>query len=135
MLLSTKHLRLRSSRKLQPRYIGPFRIASRIGSTAYKLDLTGQQGLRGIHDVFHVSLLRPFRSNGVDVNVLPVEVDGDTEFEVDAIKNHRLHNGELQFLTSFTGFDESEDMWLSRAQLEHAGVLLGDLHARAMGLS
>lgn len=75
--------------------------------------------------MFHVSLLRPYRSNGVHADVLPVDVEGETEFEVSAIKSHRLHHGELQFLTSFVGFDQSEDMWLSRAQLEHAAEVLG----------
>ena len=62
VLLATKSLHLQGPRKLQDRFVGPFRVLQKIGKTAYKLDLSGGrhcQALRNIHDVFHVSLLRP----------------------------------------------------------------------------
>lgn len=42
--------------KLQPRYMGPFRIVERIGPVAYRLELSDE--LHPFHDVFHVSQLR-----------------------------------------------------------------------------
>src|SRR3954468_11149492 len=42
--------------KLAPRYIGPFRILSRSGPVAYRLELPSN--LSKVHDVFHVSQLR-----------------------------------------------------------------------------
>ena len=62
VLLAIKNLRLQGPRKLQDRFVGPFRVLQRIGKMAYKLDLSGgrhRQALRNIHDVFHVTLLRP----------------------------------------------------------------------------
>ena len=44
--------------KLSPRFIGPFKIKSRIGDVAYRLDLPPE--LSGIHNVFHVSMLRKY---------------------------------------------------------------------------
>ena len=41
--------------KLAPRYIGPFRILSRRGPVAYRLELP--PNLSQVHDVFHVSQL------------------------------------------------------------------------------
>ncbi|GKF27388.1 hypothetical protein Tco_0083282, partial [Tanacetum coccineum] len=38
--------------KLNPRYIGPFRIIERIGPVAYRLDLP--QELSRVHNVFHI---------------------------------------------------------------------------------
>ena len=49
----------------------------------------------GIHDVFHVSLLCPYLSNGLSTEVPPVELDGELEYEIAAIKGHRVSHGEL----------------------------------------
>ncbi|GJV59026.1 putative reverse transcriptase domain-containing protein [Tanacetum coccineum] len=42
--------------KLSPRYIGPFKILSRVGLVEYKLELPRE--LQGIHNTFHVSNLK-----------------------------------------------------------------------------
>ncbi|GJU25238.1 putative reverse transcriptase domain-containing protein [Tanacetum coccineum] len=47
--------------KLSPRYIGPFKILSRVGPVAYKLELLRE--LQGIHNTFHVSNLKKCLSN------------------------------------------------------------------------
>ena len=43
----------------------------------------------------------------------PIEIDGEAEYKVGAIKEHRLYNGEMYYLIAFVGFDSSEDMWLT----------------------
>ncbi|GKE05415.1 putative reverse transcriptase domain, ribonuclease H-like domain, aspartic peptidase domain protein [Tanacetum coccineum] len=47
--------------KLNPRYIGPFKILKQIGPVAYKLELPKE--LRNIHNTFHVSNLKKCLSN------------------------------------------------------------------------
>ncbi|KAJ8750520.1 hypothetical protein K2173_015672 [Erythroxylum novogranatense] len=47
--------------KLSPRYVGPYEILERIGPLAYRLALPPE--LSQIHDVFHVSMLRRYRSD------------------------------------------------------------------------
>ncbi|KAK6115466.1 hypothetical protein DH2020_007735 [Rehmannia glutinosa] len=47
--------------KLSPRYLGPYKILQRIGKLAYRLELPAQYA--GMHDVFHVSMLRKYVSN------------------------------------------------------------------------
>lgn len=46
--------------KLAPRYIEPFLVLERVGSIAYRLALP--PSLAGVHNVFHISQLRRFRS-------------------------------------------------------------------------
>ena len=47
-----------------PRWIGPFRISKLVGTAAVKLDLHPKWA---IHPIFHVSLIKPYLSNGSSV--------------------------------------------------------------------
>ncbi|GJX87038.1 hypothetical protein Tco_0337812 [Tanacetum coccineum] len=42
--------------KLNPRYVGPFKVIERVGTVAYKLELPQQ--LSRVHNTFHVSNLK-----------------------------------------------------------------------------
>ena len=55
--------------KLSPRFIGPYRILRRVGRVAYELELPS--GLKSVHPVFHVSMLR--KCVGDPSRVVPVE--------------------------------------------------------------
>ena len=93
MWLSARNIRLIGSRKLLPRWLGPFTIIERIGEQAYKLNL-GASRIRGIHPVFHVSLLREYLDNGLSSGPAPpILVEEAEEYEVAAIKGHRTIRG------------------------------------------
>ena len=125
MLLSTRNLQLAvASRKFADRYVGPFNVLERIGQVAYRLDLARSK-LASLHNVFHVSLLRPYRDNGSSRRAPPLQVDDEgVEWEVGAIIGHRHHRQELQFLVTFTGFDASENRWMATGELGNCRDLL-----------
>ncbi|KAA3483481.1 DNA/RNA polymerases superfamily protein [Gossypium australe] len=80
-----KVLRFGRKGKLSPRFIGPYRVLKRVGPVAYQLELPPELGQ--IHDVFHVSMLRRYRSNLS--HVVPteeIEVRPDLSFEEEPVE-------------------------------------------------
>ena len=66
--------------KLSLRFIGPFEILERVGTVAYRLALP--PSISGVHEVFHVSILRkytPYLAHVVDWGL--IEVDTNETFE------------------------------------------------------
>ena len=55
--------------KLSPRFIGSYEVLERIGPVAYRLALPPE--LAKLHNVFHVSMLRRYRSN--KLHILPMQ--------------------------------------------------------------
>ena len=65
--------------KLSPRFIGPFEIL-RVGTVAYRLALP--PSMSGVHEVFHVSMLRRYTPDPAHVGDWgEIEVDTDETFE------------------------------------------------------
>ena len=63
--------------KLASRYIRPFEILERVGTVAYRLALP--PSLSGIHEVFHVSMLRKYTPDPVHVvnwGEITIDIDG-----------------------------------------------------------
>ena len=66
--------------KLSPRFIGPFEIFERVGTVAYRLALP--PSMSGVHEVFHVSMLRRYTLDLAHVvNWGEIKVDTDETFE------------------------------------------------------
>jgi len=93
VLLSLENVRtLRPSKKLDIRNAGPYTVTDRVGSHAYRLRLPGTMR---IHNVFHVSLLRPYHAPTYPGQATavpgPVEIDseGEEQFAVANIINSR----------------------------------------------
>ena len=66
--------------KLLPRFNGPFEILYRVGTVAYRLALP--PSMSGVHEVFHVSMLRrytPDPAHVVDLGEIEVHMDGTFE--------------------------------------------------------
>ena len=80
-----KILRFGRKGKLSPRFIGPYEISERVGPVAYRLILPPE--LEKIHDVFHVSMLRRYRSDPSHIiSPSEVEIQADMSYEEEPIR-------------------------------------------------
>ena len=80
VMLKRGVVRFGKREKLFPRFIGPFEILERIGTIAYRLALS--PSMSGVHEVFHVSLVRnytPDPAHVVDWGQIEVDTNGTFE--------------------------------------------------------
>ncbi|WOH04359.1 hypothetical protein DCAR_0623768 [Daucus carota subsp. sativus] len=78
-------MRFSNKGKLSPRYIGPYEIIEKIGPLAYRLALPPE--LSQIHDVFHVSMLRRYRSDPTHVLKDPgIEINDNLSYIEEPVK-------------------------------------------------
>ena len=68
-----------------PRWIGPFWIVKKIGVVAYCVQLPNTFK---IHDVFHVSLLRPYVADGKIQPPPPPIFAEDASYEIEHVLSH-----------------------------------------------
>ena len=78
-----KILRFGKKGKLSPRFIGPYEVLERIGPMVYRLALPPE--LAKLHNVFHVSMLRRYRSD--ESHILPVQ---DVQVQADLSYDEEL---------------------------------------------
>lgn len=125
VLLMSKNLRFKHTRvrKLLPRFIGPFPITKVISPVAYKLKLPANIKL---HDVFHVSLLKPYKQDGnVQPPPPPDLIDGELEYEVDKVLAHRDRKvrgkkTKREYLVKWVGYEDIHNTWEPEDHLGHA---------------
>ena len=105
-MLSTRNLALKGSpsRKLAAKFVGPYTIVARYGSTAYKLQIP--ESLK-IHPVFHISLLKKYE--GFISQPDPVELEKYQEFEIEDIIGHAVRQGRMHYLVRWAGYDNSHN--------------------------
>ena len=128
--LEGTNLRLPSNTtpKLSPRRYGPFKVVSQISKVAYKLKLPSTWK---IHDVFHASLLTPYKEtdqHGPNFIEPPPDIlEGEPEWEIERILKERSfgHWKKKQYLVRWKGYSPAHNSWVNSKDL-HALELLAD---------
>ena len=114
------------ARKLIPKFIGPYKVLQDFGNASFRLDLPPHLKRRGVHDVFHSSLLREHIPN--DDRLFPGRMDtqvGNTpetegEWVVERILSHAGARKDSVFEIKWKSGDIS---WLPYYQITHLQAL------------
>jgi hypothetical protein len=114
------------ARKLIPKYIGPYKILKDFGNASYQLDLPPHLKRRGVHNVFHSSLLRVHIPSDdrlfpgrMDTQISGPE-DSDGEWAVDRILSHAGAKSDAVFEIKWKSGDVT---WLPYYQITHLQAL------------
>ena len=125
VLLSTRNLKMKDTpAKLQKRFVGPFQVIETIGQQAYRLSLPEDWK---IHPVFHVSLLRDWKSADVQEDMAVSQEDApeveEPFWEIERILRWRKvkNNKKIikEYLVLWKNFPVEEASWIQTNQLSH----------------
>ncbi|CAM4463975.1 unnamed protein product [Leuciscus chuanchicus] len=110
--LSTQNLPIHEgSKKLMPRFVGPFAIVKVLSPVAVKLRLSRQ--LRRVHPVFHVSCIKPVIRVPTRPTLPPPPLDEvGSIYRVRKLLDVRPRGRGHQFLVDWEGYGPEERRWI-----------------------
>ncbi|GBG91964.1 hypothetical protein CBR_g54060 [Chara braunii] len=141
VLIDARHLQLKADmlRKFRRRFFGPCRILQAVGSdmasspVSFGVKLPDYLRQARVHDVYHVSLLRPYRRPSERFVGRPYErpppimVDGHEEFLVLDIIGRRVTDDNpphVEYLVRWKGYPDEEATREPLEHLQHARMLV-----------
>lgn len=129
-----------SNRKLSQQRVGPFKVLSKVGHLAYRLQLAP---IMRIHPVISVAQLEPSATTtagapdpyGRDINTEPPPVynEGDhenDESEVGRIVGKKISRGKSHYLVQWKDWGKEHNVWYSVDDLPNAMDLVNDYERR-----
>jgi hypothetical protein len=134
--ISSKNLSIPKglARKFFPKYVGPYLITQNFKNDSYRIGISKNLKQRGIHDVFHSSLLRIHHSN--DDCLFPnrsdaaIWEDNGQEWSVSHIKSHSGKRRDSLFEIVWKSGDVT---WLPYHKVDHLSALEQYLEAQGIG--
>ncbi|KAL6468355.1 hypothetical protein MHYP_G00240320 [Metynnis hypsauchen] len=125
--LSAKDLPLHvESKKLAPRYVGPFKVDRRVNPVSYRLRLPPSMR---VHPTFHVSRLRPFLCGTRPP--APRFVAGSPAYTVRRLLDSRRVRGRVQYLVDWEGYGPEERSWVPASHILDPDLIREFRRARA----
>lgn len=119
----------RPSNKLDWKSIGPYEVQKVISPYGYELRRANTMQL---HPVFDVSLLSPLITHPVPGQATPppppVEIDNETEWEVESLLETRRRGRQLQCLVKYTG--DYTPTWQPASDVANSPELVAQFHPR-----
>lgn len=108
--LDIRHKGYAKSKKLAPRFIGPFPIIRKVNKDSYELKLS--KGLR-LHPVFHTSLLKAYVRDEKRTQEIPkvILADGSEGQLIHKVLDHRKRRGKDQYKIQWLGETEKQATW------------------------
>ncbi|TFY55328.1 hypothetical protein EVJ58_g8315 [Rhodofomes roseus] len=126
--ISTKNISLPRglARKLALKYIGPYKILEDYKNNSYLIELSRNLKRRGVHNVFHSSLLRIHEPNDdrlfpgrLDSQIAELE-DKDNEWAIARIVSHTGEREDALFEAEWKSGDQT---WVPYSSIRHLGAL------------
>ncbi|GBG71240.1 hypothetical protein CBR_g8543 [Chara braunii] len=141
VLVDARHLQLEADmlRKFRRHFFGPCRILQAVSShtaaspVSFRVKLSNYLRQARVHDVYHVSLLRPYRRPSERFarrpyeRPTPIMVDGHEEFAVSDIVSRRVTDDtppRIEYLVRWKGYPDEEATWEALEHLQHARMLV-----------
>eukprot|EP00171_Calliarthron_tuberculosum_P021835 IDg21835t1 len=131
--LSTANLKLEDwsyTRKLHPKFCGPFRVSEKISEVAFRLELSYRCKLAEFM-MYFMSVSSdhmfpdPFFRDPLPEPAIHL-ADGHQEYEVEEILGHRTIRGKSMYLIKWKGYGHHENSWEPEENLSNSQDLLQD---------
>ena len=119
---------VRTSKKLDLRYLGPFKIIEKINDNAFRLELP--KHFR-IHDVFNVSLLKKYHPSPVvpgvtsmEPTIITPQLADHQEYKYESILDEKMatipgsSEPQLHYLIKWIGWPNSQSTWQTAMEVK-----------------